>query len=239
MLAFIDNYLLTPYVQVVLFVGLLGLFWVQHRKFKLASSSFSWVRTILMLLLFVYFAWNWATSISQLITRFSVLGMLFINVYMIYNIILGNLDEKYRLALDSYSQNITDKGSLENVWSTGKKFVYARYFFDALFSGYSPGNFLKGIVSSHIPADIQNVLAKRGVEKDLITHQRLVEFLNTRLKQDREVPSELKEVLAQAVNQFGEHAWISDQVNEFLRLVLQDPEKLYHDALSDTSPEAK
>jgi hypothetical protein len=239
MIEFIDSYLLTPYVQVVLFFILISFFWLQHRKFKLASSGFSWFRTIILLLLFVYFSWNWATSISQLISRFSVLGMFFINVYMVYNLVLGNLDEKYRLALDAYSRDIANKGLSEAVWSSGKKYVYARYFFDALFSGYSPNNFLKGIVSTQIPADIQNVLAKRGMDKDLVTHQRLVDFLNLKLNQAQELPSELKDILNQTIKQFGEHAWIQEQVNEFLRLILQDPEKLYQDALNDTPPEAR
>ncbi len=76
--------------------------------------------------------------------------MFFINMYMVYNLVLGNLDEKYRLALDAYGQDITNKGLLETVWSTGKKYIYTRYIFDALFSGYSPGNFLKGV---EIPPD--------------------------------------------------------------------------------------
>ncbi len=83
MLDFIDTYLLTPYVQAVFFIILLGFFWLQHRKFKLVSSGFSWLRTIILLALFLYFAWNWATSISGVITRFSVLGLFFINLYMV------------------------------------------------------------------------------------------------------------------------------------------------------------
>ena len=165
MLDFIDSYLLTPYVQAVLFIILLGLFWLQHRKFKIVSSGFSWLRTIILLLLFMYFAWNWTTSISRVIARFSVLGMFFINMYMVYNLMLGNLNEKYRLALDAYGQNIANRELQEAVWSAGKKYVHARYFFDALFSGYSPGNFLKGVVSRQIPADIQSVLGKHGVDQ--------------------------------------------------------------------------
>ncbi len=239
MLDFIDSYLLTPYVQVVLFIILLGLFWLQHRKFKLASSGFSWLRTIILLLLFLYFGWNWTTSISRVITRFSVLGMFFINIYMVYNLMLGSLNEKYRLALDAYGQDIANKGLLEAVWSSGKKYVYARYFFDALFSGYSPGNFLKGVVSRQIPADIQSVLGKHGVDQELITTGNLIAFLMHNLNQTQEVPQELKNILVPVVKQFGEHAWIQEQVNEFLRLALQDPEKLYQSSWTETPPEAK
>jgi hypothetical protein len=235
MFEFIDAYLLTPYVQLILFAILLGLFWMQHRKFKLASSGFSWVRTIILLLLFFYFFWNWTTSISRAIARFSVLGMFFINLNMIYNLILANLDEKYHLALDAYSQNINDKSLLDNVWRTGKHYVYARYFSEALFSGYSPSNFLKGVVSRQVPTDIQSVLVKHGVGKDLVTTQKLLAFLTYALNQSSEVPAELKDILAQTINQFGEHAWIKEQVDEFLRLALQDPEKIYQSEWNEVS----
>jgi hypothetical protein len=235
MLDFIDNYLLTPYVQAVLFIILLGLFWLQHRKFKLVSSGFNWLRTIILLVMFLYFAWNWATSISHVIVRLSILGMFFINLHMLYNLILGNLDEKYRLALEAYGQDIANKGLLEDVWGAGKKYIYSRYFFDALFSGYSPRNFLKGVVSRQIPADIQRVLVKQGVEKQLITNKKLISFLMLKLNQSQEVPQELKNVLLQAIQQFGEHAWIQEQVDEFLGLALKDPEKFY-EATWDGTP---
>ncbi len=239
MLDFIDSYILTPYVQVVLFFILLSLFWLQHRKFKLASSGFSWLRTILLFVLFLYFAWNWTTSISLVIARFSVLGMFFINMYMVYNLVLGNLDEKYRLAIEAYSQDIANKGLLEAVWSSGKKYVYTRYFFDSLFSGYSPGDFLKGVVSRQIPDDIQSVLVKHGIDQELITTRNLIAFLMYTLNQSSDIPQELKDILAPLIKQFGEHAWVQEQVNEFLRLALKDPEKLYNSAWSETPREAK
>ncbi len=152
---------------------------------------------------------------------------------------LGNLDEKYRLALEAYGKDIGNKGLLEAVWSSGKKYIYARYFSDALFSGYSPGNFLKGVVSRQIPTDIQSVLMKHGVHKELVTTQNLIAFLMHTLNQGQDVPQELKEILAQVVKQFGEHAWIQEQVDEFLRLALQDPEKLYQSSWNEAPPETK
>jgi hypothetical protein len=239
MLDFIDSYLLTPYIQAIFFFILVGLFWLQHRKFKLASSGFNWLRTIVLLALFLYFAWNWTTSISGVISRFSILGMFFINIYMVYNLILGALDEKYRLALDAYGRDIDNNSLVEAVWSAGKNYLYTRYFFDALFSGYSPGSFLKAVVSRQIPADIQTVSVKQGFGQELITSQKLVAFLTYTLNQTQSVPQELKDILAQAIKQFGEHAWIQEQVNEFLRLALKDPEKLYEASWNGTTPKEK
>lgn len=236
MLDFMNNYILTPYVQAVLFFVLIGVFFIQRRRFELVAGGFSWVRTIILLMLFLYFAWNWASEIPSSLRAASVMGMFFINLHMIYNLILGNLDEKYRQALTAYGQDITNKALLDNVWSSGKKFINTRYFFDALFSGYSPGNFLKGVVSRQIPADIQHIMAKHGVEKELVTNERLMSFLRLKLNQAQDLPADLKDILAQAIKQFGEHAWIQDQVNAFLRLALQDPEKLYHDGWSDIPP---
>lgn len=227
MLNFIDSYLLTPYVQVVLFIILLVLFWMQHRKLKLVSSSFNWLRTILSLLLFLYFAWNWATVISPLIARLSVLGMFFINLHMIYNFITVNLDEKYRQALEDYGQDLGNKQRQEAVWAAGKKYMYTRYAFDALFSGHSPGSFLQGVIARQIPADIRKVLIKQGVEKELITHKKLISFLQGRLSQNSELPQELKHILADVIGKFSEHAWIQDEVDGFLKLALTDPEKIY------------
>jgi Ca2+/Na+ antiporter len=239
MLDFIDSYLLTPYIQAIIFIILVGLFWLQHRKFKLASSGFNWLRTIILLVLFLYFAWNWATSISGVISRFSILGMFFINMYMVYNLVLGALDEKYRQALDAYGRNVVNKSLIEAVWSAGKKYVYTRYFFDALFSGYSPRSFLKAVVSRQITADMQTILVKQGLGQELITTQKLMAFLTHTLNQTQAVPQELKDILAQVIKQFGEHTWIQEQVNEFLRLALKDPEKLYEATWNGTPPEGK
>ncbi len=171
MLDFIRYVILTPYVQAVLFFILIGLFVMQRRKFEFVSSGFSWLRTIVLLILFLYFAWNWATSIPPSLRTAAVFGMFFINLHMVYNLVLGRLNEKYQRALNAYSGDIANKGLLENVWKTGKKFVYTRYIFDALFSGYSPSNFLSGVISRQIPADIQSVLIKHGIHQEIITHQ--------------------------------------------------------------------
>ena len=239
MLNFIDNYLLTPYVQAVLFIILVGLFWLQHRKFKLVSSGFNWLRTIILLVMFLYFYWNFTTSISPLIVRISIIGMFFINLHMLYNLMLGNLDEKYRLALETYGQDIANKGLQEDVWGAGKKYIYTRYFFDALFSGYSPRNFLKGVISRQVPADIQSVFAKLGVSKELVTNQKLLAYLNMKLDQSQELPQEIRDVLARTIKDFDSHVWIQEQVNEFLQLALKDPEKLYYATWNGSPPETK
>jgi hypothetical protein len=227
MLDFLRYVLFTPYLQAILFFILIGLFAMQRRKFEFLSSSLSWLRTIVLLIMFLYFAASWATSIPPSLRTAAVFGMSFVNLSMIYNLLLGRLNENYQRALNAYSENIGNKELVENVWKTGKKFVYARYIFDAFFSGYSPKNFLRGVISRQIPADIENVLIKRGIHRELITHHKLLAYLKMKLNQSPELPQELKDVLSLTINQFGSHAWIQEQVDEFFQLALKNPEELY------------
>ena len=120
-----------------------------------------------------------------------------------------------------------------------KSIFTRRYIFDALFSGYSPRNFLRGVISRQIPADIENVLIKHGIHKEVVTHYKLLAYLNMKLEQDTDLPVELKSLLAQTIKQFGAHAWIQEQVEEFLQLALKDPEKLYHATWNGSPPEVQ
>ena len=165
--------------------------------------------------------------------------MFFVNLNMIYNLILGRLNENYQQALNAYGRDIGNKVLLDNVWQTGKKFIYARYFFDALFSGYSPRNFLRGVISRQIPADIDSVLIKHGIHKEVVTHYKLLAFLRMKLDKSPELPQELKNVLAETIKQFGAHAWIQEQVDQFLQLALKDPEELYHATWNGSPPDLK
>ncbi len=165
--------------------------------------------------------------------------MFLVNLNMIYNLILARLNENYQQALDAYGGDIGNKTLLENVWKTGKKYIHARYFFDALFSGYSPRNFLNGVISRQIPADIESVLIKHGVRSEIITHHKLLAYLTMKLDQSRDLPQEVRDTLARTIKDFDSHVWIQEKVDEFLQLALKDPEKLYHAAWNGSPPETK
>jgi hypothetical protein len=239
MLDFFNSIIFTPYLQAILFFVLIGLFVLQRRQFEFVSTGLSWVRTLILLVLFLYFAWNWATEIPPSLRTASVFGMLFINLNMIYNLFLGKINETYQRALDAYGQDIANKALVENVWKTGKRFINARYFFDAFFSGYSPRNFLRGVASRQIPADIESVLIKHGVRSEIITHHKLLAYLNMKLEQSQELPQEIRDILARTIKDFDSHVWIQEKVNEFLQLALKDPEKLYHADWNGSPPETK
>ena len=65
-----------------------------------------------------------------------------------------------------------------------------------LFSGYSPGNFLRGVISRQIPADIESVLIKHGVRSEIITHHKLLAYLTMKLDQSRDLPQEVERHLS-------------------------------------------
>ncbi len=227
MINFFNNYLLTPYVQAVLFFLLIGLFFLQYRRrATLVSTSLSWLRTIILLVLFLYFAWNWASEIPSSLRAASVFGMFLINLSMIFNLILGSFEERYRQALEAYSREATNKALLEKVWSAGRRYLRTRFFLEALFSGHSPGTFLQGIMNYQIPLDIKLALAKQGVAAEVVTHQTLLTFLAARLAQSTLLPAELKKAIAQTLKQFAEHAWLQEKVDDFLHLAMTDPKKL-------------
>ncbi|HAY23374.1 MAG TPA: hypothetical protein DCY27_14685 [Desulfobacterales bacterium] len=230
---FLWNYLLTGLTQPLIFIVLLGLYILQRRQMHLLKSGLSWLRIIIMLVLFFYFVYNYASEIPEALRRTSIVGMFCLNLIMVYTLLLDRREEKYRQALAAYSQDLTSRPLLDEVWRLGKKFIYFRYIFEALASGYSPGNFLQGVISRQIPTDIKHVLMERGIVTEVVATQTLINFLNARLKESESLPPELKDVLAQVIQQLGDHAWIKEQIDAFLQMALKDPEKLYHSAWSE------
>ncbi|MGQ9921443.1 MAG: hypothetical protein ACUVRZ_08960 [Desulfobacca sp.] len=227
MIDFLNNYLLTPYVQAVLFFLLIGLFFLQYRRrASLVSMSLSWLRTIILLVLFLYFGWNWASEIPPSLRAASVLGMFLINLSMIFDLLLGSLEAKYQQALEAYAQDAANKALLEKVWSSGRRYLWTRFFLEALLSGHAPGAFLQGVMNYQIPSDIKRVLAQHGVAAAAVSHQTLLTFLAARLDQSSLLPMGLKEVIAQTLKQFAEHAWLREQVDDFLQLAMTDPQQL-------------
>jgi|GEM_PF-6576722 len=238
MINFITDILITPYVQAILFFLLVGLFFLQRRRAAAFSIGLGWLRTIILLVLFLYFAWNWASEIPPSLRLASVFGMLCINLSMLYNLILGNLEEKYQQALEAYARDVKNKSALEKVWSRGRVYLKARFLPEAIFSGHSPNSFLQGIVNHQIPGDLQRTLKKHGVSATVLTHQTLLTYLARQLDRSSLLPSVLKENIAQTLQQFVQHAWLQEQVDQFLHLVLTDPESLTQEAPPPTQGEA-
>ncbi|MDD3579769.1 MAG: hypothetical protein PHW74_01970 [Desulfobacca sp.] len=223
----IINLLLSAYVQVVLLFLLLAYFFGHRHDPRHVASKLGLIRTIVMLLLFIYFLWNWSSEIPPSLRNTSVLGMFLINLFLIKNVILGRLERPYRDALETYGQAPEQQGNLDQIWRTGKRFYYFRYFFTSLFSGGSPQRFLHGLATERINQDIKDIFTRSGKAKQLISCKTLVAFLKDRLATDQVLPAELKSSIHQSISQLSEHAWIADQLNEFLDTAIEAPEKLH------------
>jgi hypothetical protein len=214
------------YIQVIILILLLAYFFGYRKDPRHLVSGVSVLRTITLVLIFFYFLWNWASSVSPALRNVSVLGMFIINLYMLWNVILTRLERPYRDALEACGQNLGKPEEIQTVWRTGKTFAYVRYFPQALFSGSSPFKFLHGIAAEQVRQDLKEVLHRHGISKDLISLQTQVTFLKDRLAADETLPPEFKETMLKAIAQFSQHPWIEEQVNQFLTTVQENPETL-------------
>jgi hypothetical protein len=239
MINFINNVLLTPYVQAIIFFLLVGLFFLQRRRAATLSLGLGWLRTIILVVLFLYFAWNWASEIPPSLRTASVFGMLAVNLSMLYNLILGSLEEKYRQALEAYAREVNSKAALEKVWSSGRLYLKARFLPEAILSGHSPASFLQGIINHQIPGDLQQTLKNHGVSATVLTHHTLLTYLAQQLDRSSLLPAGLKENIGETLKQFAQHAWLQEQVDNFLHLVLTNPEALTQEAAPPPSGDAK
>lgn len=227
MLDYLYLILSSAWTQVIIFFLLLAYFFTQRKDPRLVVSGLSLLRTVFLVTLMVYFVWNWSTEIPPSLRQASVLGMFIINLFLIKNLTLITWERPYRNLLEAYGREPEKFESLDQIWRSGKRLYYARYFLSALFSGSSPPRVLHGIATQRIRQDIQETLLQYGKAKKLISFQTLVSFLKKRLAQDEVLPPELKEIMDQSITNFAQHKWIEEQINDFLTTVVEAPENMH------------
>lgn len=221
------NFLSSAYVELVILVLLLVYFFKQRREPRLMASGIRLLRTIIIVMIFAYFTFIWASTVEPSLRNLSVFGMFLVNLIFAYHLILGRLERPYRKALDSLSQNPQQTDILREIWHTGKWFYYLRYLLASLFSGMNPVRFLSEIASDRVRDDIKDALRKMGVEKKLISLKLMVGFMKSRLAADENLPADFKSVMEKTIDDFGKHPWLEEQINEFLRIALENPEDLH------------
>ncbi len=215
-------------IQVVILFLFFWYFFAHRKDPRMVVSRMGLVRLLLLSLVFLYLLLSWASGIRPALAQVSVFGMLLINLYLLDMVVLSRLERPYREALEDYCRQVRGPQDLEAIWSRGKRFYYLRFFLQSLFSGVSPFRFLHEVASSRIRDDVQDVLRHCGDGRQFISLESILGFLQERLDGDDTLPQEFKEVVTRDLKQFGQHPWVKDQVNEYLRLALESPESIHN-----------
>jgi hypothetical protein len=217
----------SAYVEIIVLFFLLIAFVMHRRDPRLVVSGIRIVRTLLVVLIFFYFMFIWASTVQPTLRSISVFGMFLVNVFMLYNLILARLERPYRDALSAITKEPEKHELIHNVWHTGKRFYYFRYAWSSLFSGDNPLHILHDLATERVRNDIKDTLRRYGVEQKLITLPMMAAYLKSQVACDETMPVDFKDVMEKAVDGFAQHPWIQEQGNEFLRLATERPEDLH------------
>jgi hypothetical protein len=227
MLQSLIDILSSAYVEIVILFFLLVGFVMHRRDPRLVVSSIRIIRTLIVVLIFFYFMFIWASTVQPTLRSISVFGMFLVNVYMFYNLILARLERPYRDALAGINQTPEKPEQIHNILRAGKRFYYLRYAWSSLFSGSNPVRFLHELATDRVRDDIKQTLRNYGKEQKLITLPVLVAYLKNRMACDENLPADFKDLMAKAIDDFTKHPWIQEQVNEFLQTAAEKPEDLH------------
>lgn len=223
----------TVYAQIGIFLILGASYLISQRKLPtFRIVGFAVIRLAIIIALFIYLFLNWSSEVNPSLRNASVLGMFVVNLYMLWQVILIRMELPYRQALEACAENPHKAGLFQNVIRTGKRFYNMRYFWQALVSGGSIQRFLHGIALEQLRYDFKRIFQKYGVGKDIINFQMAMAFLRKRLAKD-DFPPEFKEAMEKVIDEFSTHAWIQEQMNNFLTIVVETPEELYGSEWAD------
>ncbi|MCX5889867.1 MAG: hypothetical protein NTY36_10490 [Deltaproteobacteria bacterium] len=227
MLQGIVSTLSSAYVEIIILFFLLIAFVMHRRDPRLVVSGIRIVRTLLVVLIFFYFMFIWASTVQPTLRSISVFGMFLVNLFMLYNLVLARLERPYRDALGLITKEPEKHELIHNVWHTGKRFYYLRYAWSSLFSGANPLHYLHDLATERVRDDIKDILRHYGVEQKMITVPVMAGFLKSQIACDQTMPADFKDVMVKAIDDFSQHPWIQERGNEFLRLATERPEDLH------------
>jgi hypothetical protein len=219
--------LASAYVEIVILFILLLVFIKHRRDSRLVVSGVRIVRTLVMVIIFFYFMFIWASAVQPTLRNISVFGMFVINLIMLYNLLLGGLERPYRAALDSMTAEPEKHELIHDVWHKGKRFYYLRHAWSSLLIGANPFHFLHDTATDRVREDIKGTLRHYGVEQRMITIPMLAAYLKSQIACDENMPVDFKDVIEKAIDGFANHPWIQEQGNEFLLVATERPEDLH------------
>jgi hypothetical protein len=201
---------------------------LKHRRDpRMVVSGIRVIRVIILLIIFLYLTLTWGSLIVPSLRAISVFGMFIINIYLLYYLLLSRIERPYRDTLTALSQNPEKDETFQGVWSHGRKFYYFYYFMHSLFSGSNPFRFLHEMATDRVRDDIKDELRRLGVEKKLISLNLMMGFMKNRLADDKNLPADSKEVMGKTIDDLEKYPWIEAQINEFLRIAIENPEDLH------------
>lgn len=225
---FLVDTMSVAYVQLAILILFIWFFLAHRKDPRMPVSRVGLIRMIIMLLIFTYFLLSWASGIRPALAQAAVFGMFVINLTFLYAVILSRLERPYRDALTAYCQDPQNRENLDDIWSAGKRFYYMRHFFSSIMSGESPTRFLHEVTISRIRDDVQTCLRQHGLTRQFISMKGMIAYLETRLEEEEMLPPEFKEVVKKKLQDFQTHPWVEEQINEYLRMALETPEKIHN-----------
>jgi len=220
----------TPFIEVIIFVLLVAYLVIHRHDKRLVVSGISMLKVVILLVIFIYFAWMpivWPSLIPSSMLILSVFGMFVINFYLFYSLIMARIERPYRQALANLVQEPEKHEIFREIWRFGKRFYYYHYIFQSLVSGANPFHFLSDMANDRVRDDIKDALRQMGVEKKLISLSLMVGFMKSRLASDQNLPADFKVVMGKTLDDLDKHPWLEEQVNEFLRIATESPEDLH------------
>ena len=223
--SFVDT-LASPLIEIGILILLLLAAFMHRKDPRLAISSISIVRTLMLLLIFLYLMFVWSSSVQPALRGISIFGMFLINLALLYHLILVRLLRPYHVALTAMAQAPEKHELIQQVWETGKRFYYVRYVGSSLFSGANPFHFLREMASDRIRDDIRDTLRRHGVEQRMLSLSTLVAYLKNQIACDTTLPADFQKLMLQTIDDFAKHPYIQEHIDEFLRLATESPEDL-------------
>jgi hypothetical protein len=103
-----------------------------------------------------------------------------------------------------------------------------RHLLSSIMSGRSPTRFLHEITSNRIRDDVQARLREHGLTRQFISLKGLISYVEDRLAREETFPQEFKDLVKKHLDQLGQHPWVEEEVNEYLRMALETPEKIHN-----------
>ncbi len=221
------DFLASPFTEIGLLIILLIAFFHLRKDPRVVASGVRLVRTLALTVVFVYFVFVWVSAINPTLRAISIFGMLVINLFMAYNLLLAFLERPYRDPLKMMTQEPDRHEIIHDVWHKGKRYYYFRYFWSSLFSGAHPFHFLHDLATDRVRDDIKDTLRHYGIEQKTITVGMMAGYLKSEIACDQTMPVDFKDVMVKAIDDFAQHPWIQERGNEFLRLATERPEDLH------------